>query len=864
MRTDIWIDKKAIDLYSDTSIKYTFQVNDIANLSNRQSTYTNSFTGPKTPNNVQIMDGLGLPSDTSRIPYLKPDCKMKHEGFDLIKKGWMNVTETDENYRFYLYSGLINFFKAIENKTLGDDLDLSEINHTKDITSVVNSYLPGSPYKYFLADYNGQTHFLNNPNIINIDYLVPSVNVKYLWDKIHSKFNFPYVGDIFNDDDFKNLFITYPKAPNIADLYKLISSGHNVQYLFFGFAGAESPATKHKRLFVNNIDPGSAVWRNGQYLDIVEDGTYKIYLDAITVGPGGDPWPNTNYWLGINSEGIEPQNITNKLLLVNTGSTVISGIKTIPLSAGSVLQLFFEKPFNGHPQYFNAHFTVKIEKVNKETVDFQDGLGEFLISDFTKEVLNFFGLTMFPEENSNDLTYKTIKERVRSNEIVDWSDKYIERTSEEYIATNYAQRNFFQYQYNDKEGSYYDGYIDVSNMNIDATKTVFKSKTYAPERVKTKFRLNSTTEIDSDVFKFYDKQPNDNPNNPPSYKGLEKRFYFIRQATGTYNVTIGSNATNEQQNITNAVAGNFAGLDWQNILGKYYGDYVSILNDSRLHIIDLDLDIVDAIQLDFKKLYYFKQEQQYYLLNKLNFDEKKATGEFVRVKRSTNSDLITIGATIAWIDGNIGSTTTWSHYMAVATITGNPTYLWQTRFNNGPWVDATPNVLNYDYQFGFGVNDLRISYTNGAVSGFSNILTYERKIEQDPDKCYRFDFTSLQALPRTIEWVTLNGQIASTVLNFSSPTDVQSLNAKSIISMGGATLINQTIIPCPAIVCKIYRTTRFLGSGDDLWIDYVDCNGITQYETQYGFGTGQWYEFNRCAREGTVSTNGTLTEEGSC
>jgi hypothetical protein len=864
MITEIWVDGQQLDLYSDTNIKHTLQVNDIADLKDRQANYTNAFSIPKTPNNIQIFGGLGIPSDTSRMPYLKPDCKMKIEGFDFIVKGWMNVTETDENYRIYVYSGIINFFKAIENKTLGNDLDLSEINHTKDLASVVNSYLPNSPYRYFIADYNGQTHFLNDPSIINIDYLVPSVRIKYLWEKLHSTFNFPFEGDVFDSEDFNSLWITYPKAPNISELFKLISSGHNVQRINFPQAQGESIATNHRRLFVNNIDPGSTVWRNGQYLDIVEDGLYRIYFEAITIGSGGAVWPNINYWLGINSEGIEPQNITNKKLLVNTTDSAPTS-KTIflPLTAGSVLQIFFQKPFWGGPPYMDADFTIKLEKINKETVDFQDGLEDFSIKDFVKEVMNVFSLTMFQYEHSKMLTYKTIAERVKAD-VVDWSGKFIERTGEEYIVTNYAQRNFFQYQYNDKEGSYKDGYIDLSNLNIDATKVILKSKTYAPERIKTKFKIDSTTEVDSDVFKFYDKQPNDNPNNPPAYKGLEKRFYFIHQADGTYFVKMGSAATNETQTVSNAVRGNFTGLDWQNILGKYYGDYTTIISDSRLHTISLDISFIDLIQIDFQKLYYFEQEQQYYILNKLNFDEKKATGEFIRVKRITDSELISIGASIAWIDGNIGSTSTWSHYEAVATIIGNPTYVWQTRFNNGPWVDVAPNVLNYDYQFQFGVNELRISYTNGAVSGFSNILTYERKVEVDPNKCYRFDFTSLQALPRTIEYVNLVGQTTSIVLNFSNATEIKSVEAKSIISMGGATLVNQVIIPCPPVVCIIYRAVKFAGSGDDLWVDYIDCNGNPQYETQYGFGTGQWLEYNRCAREGTFNTNGIISEEGSC
>lgn len=867
MILEIWKDGINLDLYSDTNIRYVLQVNDIAELKDRQASYTTSFSIPKTPRNVHAFDGLGIPSDTSKVPYVKPDCKMKSEGFDVIKKGWLNVKNSDDEYSCYLNSGLFNFFKTIENKTLGNDLDLSEINHIKDIGSVAASYSPGSPFRYFLADYNGQTHFLDDPTIINIDYLIPSVNVKYLWDKLHSEFNFPYLGDFFDSDDLKSLWFTYPKAPNIADLYKLISSGTNTQRYNVPNAQGENYVNQHMRLFVNNIDPGSVVWRNGQFLDIAENGVYRITFEVSTVNSagGGDPYGILNYWLAFNSEGISPENITNKINIVTTSVNTTAYREFLyPLSAGTVLNLFFKKDFMGGAIWIDMTFKIKIEKVNKENVNFQDGLADFLITDFVKEVLNNGAITIFPTENSNQLTYKTISERVRTGNVIDWSDKYIERTDEEYVSTDYGQRNFFQYQYNDKEGSYYDGYIDVSNMNIPATKQIFKSKMYAPERIKTKFKINDTTEIDTDVFKFYEKQVSDNPAKPPSYKGLEKRFYFIKQAEGTYSATIGSDATNETTTVTNAVVGNFSGLDWQSIIGKNYGDFVTILNDSRLHTIDLDLDIIDIIQLDFTSLYYFRQEQQNYLLNKVNFDNNKSTGEFIRVKKSVEYNPINVNVTISWIDGNINTTSTWNHYVAVASLTGNPTFVWQKRLNNGSWEDVANDVIEYDYQFPFGKNDLRASYTNGLVTGISNVLSYERKIEENPDRCYEFYFTSLQALPRTIDYVGVDGLITSKVLNFSSPEDVKILEAKAITSAGGATIINQKIISCPPIQCIKYYTSKFAGSGDSLAILYVDCQGNTIQDIQYGTGTGQWLEYTVCAVEGSFYSNSNVVDLGPC
>src|SRR5690606_36951558 len=48
--------------------------------------------------------------------------------------------------------------------------------------------------------------------IVNIDYLIPSVNAKYPWDKVHEKYGFTYSGTIFSESDFTNLWITYPKG----------------------------------------------------------------------------------------------------------------------------------------------------------------------------------------------------------------------------------------------------------------------------------------------------------------------------------------------------------------------------------------------------------------------------------------------------------------------------------------------------------------------------------------------------------------------------------------------------------------------------------------------------------------------------
>ncbi|QQM25253.1 hypothetical protein [Elizabethkingia sp. M8] len=303
----------------------------------------------------------------------------------------------------------------------------------------------------------------------------------------------------------------------------------------------------------------------------------------------------------------------------------------------------------------NYDFDLKIQYKNPVLVDPVAELSDFKITDFLKEILNFFGLTIFYNENSNIIEYKTLKERIYSDNVVDWSHKYINRTSERYVYQSYAQNNIFEYKYSDDTFDFNNGKILVGNKNLEETKTVFKSKLFSPERQPVyfpEFPLNITVP----VFKVYDKEIDEkkpvNDIDYIKYKPVSKRYFFLRSNILTGSWTIGSkNIPGTTVNATRLAYASFDRLKMSDIVANYYGSFNKILTSSRLHNIDLNLKLPDILTLSFDRLYYFKQEQQYYLLNKLNFDDKKAKGEFVRIERAYTlvnirinySDIICVG-----------------------------------------------------------------------------------------------------------------------------------------------------------------------------------------------------------------------------
>lgn len=213
----LYINGQLAELDAGQVIAQTKQVNDINSLENRQTGYTNKFNLPKTATNIRLMNFLTLSGNDSDIPYQKNQCSLYSDnGECFVYNGWAVITDGGDSYEAIIYDGIIDLYKAIENKNLSS-LDLSEINHTKNIENVSRSWaaLNGLNYRYILADYNGRkgyTPLFSSTERVDIDYLVPSINVAWLWHTIFTTHNITYNGAVFKTQQFKNLWLTYPKG----------------------------------------------------------------------------------------------------------------------------------------------------------------------------------------------------------------------------------------------------------------------------------------------------------------------------------------------------------------------------------------------------------------------------------------------------------------------------------------------------------------------------------------------------------------------------------------------------------------------------------------------------------------------------
>lgn len=640
----LYIAGRKIELSDKTKVAQTKQANDLISLNTRQTNYTNRFKIPLTSSNKKALAFLGIVGSTSQLPYQRNEVYLYSDsGECFIYNGFAVIKSTNKKeYDINIYDGNIDIYKAIENKNLSS-LDLSEISHTKDLTNVVNSFTADLNYKYIIADYNGKA--LYDTDKINIDFLVPSVKVKYLWDKIFTEFGYTYSGSVFDTFDFNNLWMTYPKGilSTVPDIELYDSNDLEFERTNPAFVDPENVQFKQSSYLFQNSNTTDDLQQifDDRHFKVFDSGQYRVQIGGeirieslnliggIITNLTTVAYPvEGSLWLAKNSENItNSDNVTLvQLLQSNIGSNTDFNVSTV-LDINTIVNLQDDESLcfvivnDGNPNR-NVNrvvevqeVTLNIAKVENEIINFDDAFINFKIKDFFNEVLYRYGITPYKDKYTNNYNFLTLQELLQTAEVVDWSsnqNKFNELISETYIYGNYAQQNVFRHKYNDENDDYYDGNILIDNENLQASRNAISSKIYVPEELQ-----SNVFEKQTNVYKLWDKEPKDD--GTTNYKSLSKRFYFLREEEYSFTSpqTIGSEQLITEQVINSAPFESFFGLSYSNAIQEYYLPIYNILNEAKIYKANIFLEETDVTNIDFTKLYYIKELGGYFVLNKV-------------------------------------------------------------------------------------------------------------------------------------------------------------------------------------------------------------------------------------------------------
>lgn len=632
----IIINGKEMDTFAGTDIAQTKQTNDITSLETKQTNYTNSFDLPKTPNNVENMKYLSLVGNTSDVPYEKNECYLYDQktGECFVYKGWAIIKETTDVYKCHVYDGNLDLYKTIENFIL-KDLDLTELVHAKDLATVVASWA-NPVYRYILADYGGKTSF-GGPSKINIDYLTPSVRVKWLWNKLFEYFNITYSGSVFQTEDFDNMWMTYPKGLNTGEGDILVVESDDYDYamqIVRGDFHFPIESAYYAVALTWTEGPKFFIYRRGIHIQVYESGTYRLDITG-TIDTLLNDNEHATVIIGKNTDGILPNNVT----------PIGSNIAYVPIGEEFTRSFIFDLNaydtasvvIKGRPggifvlDQQECELSLTFTKVNAVVIDFSEAFIDFSATDFVKEVMAEFGLSLFKDKYRNHYEFLTMTERLQTADVEDWSYKYQGKISENYIYGSYAQMNILKHKYNEENASYNDGSVSIENVNLPDNKILFQSKAYSPERDPVDYFGRSTL-----VYKTFDKNIKDD--GTVTYKSLDKRFYFLKSVPFNFggSLKIGSEQLGTEQTIVGpAQVEAYGSIAFKDIVQSRYGSILNVLNKSQLLKVLMTFTANDIANIDFRKLYHISRNDinGYFMLNKINSYRpgQKTVTELVRV-----------------------------------------------------------------------------------------------------------------------------------------------------------------------------------------------------------------------------------------
>jgi hypothetical protein len=222
-------DRCYVDTFQDESISLNYNIADILDLSNKNSSYSKTIKLPNTKNNQQVFSDIwslnyqyelyGGGNITFFNPNLKVKCFILKDNV-IQFEGNLQLTniEYDVSLENFVYSVVVYSENDGLFKTIGEgylsDLDLSRYDHVWNGTNVYNSWFAnyGDGYYYPMIDYGTPLTMTREFRVWDFK---PAVYVKTIWRQIFSEAGYSYVSDFLDSEFFSHLIMPYSNK-NIA------------------------------------------------------------------------------------------------------------------------------------------------------------------------------------------------------------------------------------------------------------------------------------------------------------------------------------------------------------------------------------------------------------------------------------------------------------------------------------------------------------------------------------------------------------------------------------------------------------------------------------------------------------------------
>jgi hypothetical protein len=484
-QTELFINGKRMELDEKSLVAMSYVQNDIAQVTDVNSDFSQIFNVPKSPGNIKNMEWADLTSSDSAIAYRTAIAHLIQGGVTTVPLAIAQLTGADDDYYFIkVIVGNESFFRIL-GKSKISDLDLSAGDHEFDWDLRLrggNTY--ADIYKYPLINYGR----FNTSRTVDLRYLRPAIFSRAILDQIEAESGYTFSGEILNSFEITRQILPftnerlegdpeYTKAKGITNVDFVVPDGlfpfkkmeiHDSNVLIdpnnlitygsgagYGYYKAQYSGTYYARFILDyeNLSGSSGV------VDVwIKRGGSTIIMDQYDLD-------YDNWLLGITTgvRTYEGKYVLEKddelyLLLRNTG------IGFINIHSGSSLEIYDAED---------------LEAFYGSRISLSYNLPDFTQIDFMKAVAQMTGIIFATDALNKIVYFKQFKNLYENSHLAkDWSGKVvISKAKRSSIIPGYAQRNHFKYKVDSSEYERFipgdaDGFFDVDDQNLPEEKTI--------------------------------------------------------------------------------------------------------------------------------------------------------------------------------------------------------------------------------------------------------------------------------------------------------------------------------------------------------------------------------------------------------
>jgi hypothetical protein len=428
------------DLDDDEIVPINKQVNDIAEMQDRQSDFTAQFKIRKTREMRDLFELSGETGINTNFPFENNTCRLISDNIEVITNGRLVLDKVDEQYYYVsILSGNLSFFKTIDQLKI-NDLTLASTDHTWDVATMVSTHAVDLDYVYPLCmptEDGSLSAGSDDGDRIEMyaGWIWPFIKVKAIWDEIFSNAGWYDDGLILTNPVFNNLFMPISKL-NIVDVKKYL---YAVKWLGFMSVVPNRLLGFPSAVLIN----GTELFRTGYYL-VPFTATYKVNViinnDLLS------------YWyVNLYKNGIFVSQMPFIKGDIFIGKEYELDVAAVP---GDLISIRVTPGTGFWDTNTLYSYTIVIKEIINASINYlaaltpRLNLPELSQVEFIKMICNMFGLIPEVNSRSHRIKFWNLSELYDNiSQSRDWSAYLSERDDEiEFKFGDYAQNNYLRYK----------------------------------------------------------------------------------------------------------------------------------------------------------------------------------------------------------------------------------------------------------------------------------------------------------------------------------------------------------------------------------------------------------------------------------